>query len=198
MDVQTWLYAADKMLFRLINRELAVPWLDEVMLLLREPLTWVPLYIGLLVWCYRKLHPFFWWFLLFSLVTFALTDFTSSSLLKPWLSRLRPCYDPQLQTSIRSLIACGGRYSLPSAHAANHFGLAMFWYRSMYFLLGKKWNWVWLWAGLICYAQVYVGKHYPSDILAGALLGLLTGWCNAQLLYGLQQRHFRHHHPAAG
>ncbi len=126
MELPVWLDTADKTLFRVINSELAFSWLDESMLLLRDPLTWVPLYIFLLVWSYRKMQPFFWWFFLFSLLTFALTDITSGVLLKPWLSRLRPCYDPGLHTGIRSLTGCGGRYSLPSSHAANHFGLAVF------------------------------------------------------------------------
>ena len=64
---------------------------------------------------------------------------------------------------------------MPSSHAANHFGLAAFWYFSIKKMSGKKWSWLWLWAATICYAQIYVGKHFPFDILAGSLTGFLTG-----------------------
>ena len=64
---------------------------------------------------------------------------------------------------------------MPSNHAANHFGLATFWYFSIRAINGRKWSWLWLWAALICYAQVYVGKHYPFDVLVGGIVGTLTG-----------------------
>ncbi len=80
-----------------------------------------------------------------------------------------------MQNYLRGLIDCGGLYSMPSNHAANHFALATFWYFSIRAINGRKWPWLWLWAALICYAQVYVGKHYPGDVLVGAIVGILTG-----------------------
>ena len=70
---------------------------------------------------------------------------------------------------------------MPSSHASNHFGLAMVWFWVILYLKGKRWNWVWFWAGIICYAQVYTGKHFPLDIAAGAVLGIITGTCMAKL-----------------
>jgi undecaprenyl-diphosphatase len=72
-------------------------------------------------------------------------------------------------------VPCGSGLSFPSSHAANHFSISVFtgvtlgWY--------KKWIWpaVIAWAALVCYAQVYVGLHYPLDVFSGALLGALTG-----------------------
>lgn len=166
----------DKLLFTLINQRLSVPWLDPFMLMLREPLTWAPLYAGVLIWGFKKMPAQVWWFLVFSAATFAVTDFSSAALLKPWLQRVRPCYDEAMAETIRSLVGCGGRYSMPSSHAANHFGLAMFWFCSIFRVTGKRWHWVWVWAFMIGYAQIYVGKHFPADILLGALLGMLAGW----------------------
>lgn len=166
----------DRWLFTLINSRLSATWLDGIMLLLREPLTWVPLYIVMLVWSFRKMPAQAWWFLVLSALTFAITDFTSSSIIKPWIERERPCYDAALGDTIRSLVGCGGRYSMPSSHASNHFGLAMFWFSTIRLVTGKKWHWLWVWALMICYAQVYVGKHFPGDIVAGCLLGMLAGW----------------------
>lgn len=120
-------------------------------------------------------------FLIISGLTFAITDYTSASILKPLFERLRPCYDTSLSGKINILEDCGGQYSMPSSHASNHFGLAILWYWVIRFLTGKKWNWVWLWAAVICYAQVYTGKHFPFDIVAGALLGIITGTCMAKV-----------------
>lgn len=171
-----WLESLDKQLFTAINSGWIAGWLDPFMLLLRNPVAWVPLYIVILVWSFLKMKPWFWWFLALTLLTFAITDAGSSALLKPWLGRIRPCYDADLQQTVRSLVGCGGRYSMPSSHAANHFGLAMFWYRAVLLVTGKRWHWVWIWALMIGYAQVYVGKHFPCDIIIGAILGMLAGW----------------------
>ena len=86
-----------------------------------------------------------------------------------------PCFDREMHRYIRSINNCGGLYSFPSSHAANHFGMAVFWYWSILKITRKKWKWLWVWASAICYAQVYVGLHFPSDIAAGALLGMGIG-----------------------
>lgn len=90
--------------------------------------------------------------------------------------RLRPCSDPDLLFQVRLLTdRCSGGYSFTSNHAANHFGMATFFFITFRSVL-KKWAWIgFLWAGLIAYAQVYVGVHYPLDVLCGALLGLILG-----------------------
>jgi undecaprenyl-diphosphatase len=112
-------------------------------------------------------------------------------LLKPLFGRLRPCHDPEVQSLLRGLVDCGGMYSMPSNHAANHFGLASFWFFSIRAMTGRKWHWLWVWAAAICYAQIYVGKHYPFDILVGSVVGFLTGWSTFRLLvyWESRQRH---------
>jgi undecaprenyl-diphosphatase len=120
-------------------------------------------------------------FIILSIITVALTDSIAAQVMKPLFGRLRPCHDPEMQVLLRNLVGCGGLYSMPSNHAANHFGLAAFWYFSIRNINGGKWRWLWLWAALICYAQVYVGKHYPFDILVGAVFGTLVGWGMARL-----------------
>lgn len=181
MEALRWLQDADKTVFKIINHDLAFTWLDPLMLLLRDALTWIPLYLFIAVYTYRKMPRLFWWFLLLSLVTFGITDFTTGTLLKPHIGRLRPCADPQMDGIMRHVISCGGLYSMPSSHAANHFGLAMFWFSSLWQACRIKWRWLWLWAFLVVYAQVYVGKHFPLDILAGAGIGVLVGWLTSRL-----------------
>ena len=70
---------------------------------------------------------------------------------------------------------------MPSSHAANHFGMAAFWFWGIYIMTGKKWQWLWFWAAIICFAQVYVGKHYPFDVLCGGVLGWSVGITSAKL-----------------
>lgn len=174
MEMLEWIDNIDKDLFLLFNSEWAVPELDWFFRLLRNAGTWVPLYAWLLYWIFTRCRSFAIHFLVITLICFAITDFTSASILKPWLGRIRPCYDESLQGLMRSLINCGGKYSLPSTHASNHFGLACFWFMAVKHLTGKKWYWLWAWAAIIGYSQVYVGKHYPFDIIAGAVLGVIT------------------------
>lgn len=175
MEIIQWLVAIDKALFILIHSDGALPPIDGLMKGLRNAFTWIPLYAFILYWVFRYGKKFAWQFILLSIVTFAITDYTSASILKPALSRIRPCYDPALQDIIRGLVGCGGEFSFPSSHASNHFGLAAFWFYSIYLIKGKKWHWLWVWALIIGYAQVYVGKHYPIDIIGGAVFGYVTG-----------------------
>jgi membrane-associated phospholipid phosphatase len=175
MSILQSLENLDRSLFILINRDFNIPILDPFMLLLRNPNTWIPLYVFMAFWSYFRLGQKAWLFILFSLITVSLTDSITAFLLKPFFERLRPCQEPGLEGIVRILNGCAGKYSLPSNHAANHFGLATFWFASISTLTSRKWHWLWAWAFLICYAQVYIGKHYPGDILFGGLFGSLVG-----------------------
>lgn len=175
MSLFEYLKRLDKFSFIVIHNDSWHRALDGIMLLLRNPATWIPLYIFMIIFSIKKTGNRAWFFILLSLVTVAITDIVSGSILKPLFARLRPCFDPEMHRYIRSIISCGGVYSFPSSHAANHFGIAAFWFWSLFQITGKKWKWLWVWASLICYAQVYVGLHFPSDVAVGALLGLLVG-----------------------
>jgi len=178
MSLLKWLDHIDKVLFVLIQHDADHSIMDKIMPILRNPYTWIPLYIFMLYYVIRKDKSNAWTFVLLSVLTVAITDSLTAQVLKPLFGRLRPCYDPELSSVIRGLVDCGGQYSMPSNHAANHFGLAAFWYFSLKKAngqTGRSLAWLWGWAGLICYAQVYVGKHYPFDVLAGAFTGFLTG-----------------------
>lgn len=169
-DFTAWYY---------LNTQWVNDFLDTVMPFLRNQWTWAPLYLFLAVFMPMNYgRKGVMWCVLF-LLTFALCDFTSASLIKPMYLRLRPCNNPYLGNIVHLLVPCGSGYSFPSSHAANHFGLGIF----TAVTFGKKAKWLWwvaiLWALSICYAQVYVGVHYPGDVLVGgalgAAIGLLTG-----------------------
>jgi undecaprenyl-diphosphatase len=189
MPLLSWLENWDRILFVLVQHDSDSAVLDTIMQIIREPLTWVPLYGFMAYYAFRVgKRSQFGAFILLSVVTFAITDSLTAQILKPLFERPRPCHDPQLQNYLRGLVDCGGLYSMPSNHAANHFGLATFWYFSIRAINGRKWSWLWLWAVLICYAQVYVGKHYPGDVLIGAIVGTLTGWSMSRLFLFWEHR----------
>jgi membrane-associated phospholipid phosphatase len=97
-------------------------------------------------------------------------------LLKHNIERLRPCNDPDMLMQVRLLLKkCAGGYSFISNHAANHFGMATFFFLTFRKII-PRFAWIgFAWAALVAYSQVYVGVHYPLDVISGALLGLVIG-----------------------
>lgn len=170
-DLLLW----DLKLFFYINNRLTNVFLDFLLPWLREPYLWAPLYLflGVFVVYNYKWRGFFW--IVFFILTFAITD-QASGFVKDAVGRLRPCRDLNIAQYVRVLVVyCPGSGSFTSSHAANHFGLAMFSFLSLKPQIGK-WAWLFfLWAAAISYSQVYVGVHYPLDIVGGALLGMMAG-----------------------
>jgi membrane-associated phospholipid phosphatase len=170
------LYDIDNWLFYTINSTLSNPLFDWIMPFLREKLFWLPVYIFLLTWGFstftKKQAALF-----FSgiALTLMLTDVLSSRVIKPLVGRLRPCNLEHLEKQVLERVACGPGYSFPSAHAANHFGLAFFIIAALPFLPRQYRLLLTTWAGSIAFAQVYVGVHFPVDVIAGALLGAAIG-----------------------
>jgi undecaprenyl-diphosphatase len=172
--------AWDTWLFLQINREWTNGFLDQVFPWWRDANTWVPLYLFLLVFILLNFGWKAWPWILFVVLTATLTDQVSSQLFKDWFNRPRPCRDPLLMYQVRLLLnRCPSSASFTSSHAANHFGAACY----LYFTLKpyiKKWGYLFfVWAATVSYGQVYVGVHYPLDILGGAVLGSLIGYGSA-------------------
>lgn len=128
MSFFEWLDHIDKVLFTLIQHDSDHAVLDVVAPILRDPYTWIPFYVFMLYYSLRYARGQAWTFIVLSLLTFAITDSLTSQIMKPFFGRLRPCHEPDMAQTIRMLVGCGGLYSMPSSHAANHFGLAAFWY----------------------------------------------------------------------
>ena len=102
--------------------------------------------------------------------TIAISDQFSSSVLKYLIERVRPCHE---LPDVRLLVGCGSGYSFPSSHAVNNFAAAIV---LAYFL--PRWTWAFFsFAGVIAFSRVYVGVHYPSDVIGGAVIGLCIGGC---------------------
>lgn len=166
----------DHALFRLINQKWTHQWVDAVALWIREPLNWLPLYIGLLalaIWRFRS-NGLIWF--AFGIAAVVLSDLIGNYGFKHVFERLRPCNDPMLQPGLRLLVEkCGTGFSFVSNHATNHMSLAVFLLITLRHKIGK-WGWIGIgWALSIAYAQIYVGVHFPTDAIAGALLGACVG-----------------------
>ncbi|MDR1681320.1 MAG: 1-acylglycerol-3-phosphate O-acyltransferase [Prevotellaceae bacterium] len=167
-----YLDTIDKQLFLFLNGA-HCPILDPLMVFASEHLSWCLLYIGIIVLLFRR---YSWKAALGAVLaialTFALTDMVGN-LIKHAVERPRPCI--AFEGLIHSLEACSGAFrSFISNHAANIFGTA-----TVTALLLKKNSFtvgLYGWAALVAYSRIYVGRHYPGDILAGAAFGLLAGW----------------------
>jgi undecaprenyl-diphosphatase len=179
------LIRSDHWLFRQINQHWVNPAFDEVFVFIRQAELWVPLYLFLLVLALLNFgRKGIWWALTF-IMTVIIGDLTSSSLIKHNIFRLRPCRNPGLADQVRVLVNyCPQSSSFTSSHACNHFAMACF----IFITLNQTGSWRWLfflWAVAISYAQVYVGVHYPLDVLGGALAGSLIG-CTMSVFFRKQ------------
>lgn len=172
--------AWDKWLFLQFNRGLTHPVLDAVFPFLRASALWAPLYLFVIVLAVCNWGRRGWWWALAFVCTAALTDLVGTRVFKEGFERLRPCNDPDFFMHVRLLVQrCSGGYSFTSNHAANHFGLATFFYLTMSPSI-RRWAYVgFVWAFFIVWAQVYVGVHYPLDVLGGTILGVLAGLLTA-------------------
>jgi membrane-associated phospholipid phosphatase len=182
--LKNWLFNMewDQALLRLINLEWQLPIFDRVMPFLRNAETWVPLYLFLILLVLLNYQKTGWWWLLAAVSTPILTDLLSSWVIKENFFRLRPCNEPILSEWLRMLpgIYHPQSSSFTSSHAANHFGLAIFIFMTLQQVIGR-WRWLFfLWAAMIGYAQIYVGVHYPLDIMVGAAVGLIVGYVTAR------------------
>ena len=170
------LQSIDQNLFVYINRVATHPILDTLMPYFRESTFWIPFYLFLIVFVFVNFGKNGWVWLLFAFITVLLTDQFSSSIIKNWVQRPRPCADPLFSSQVRLLLDhCSGGFSFTSSHATNHFGVATFLFVTLGRFFGSWKYLLFIWAALICYAQVYVGVHYSFDVIFGALLGFMIG-----------------------
>ncbi|MCK5838663.1 MAG: phosphatase PAP2 family protein [Bacteroidales bacterium] len=173
----TW----DKELFLFLNSHHNSFW-DFVMWWMSNKLVWIPVYayfIYLIIKSYKKKSLII---IIFVALLITLTDQVSVHLFKEVFLRLRPCHDPSLASFVHIVNdKCGGQFGFVSSHAANYFGIALF----MILFFGRKvrnFSWlVLLWVAGIGYSRIYLGVHFPGDVIGGALLGSFFGYVMARL-----------------
>lgn len=152
------------------------PYWDIVMKLASSKLIWVPMYVALLI-AYCRAYG--WRSMLVAVVLTALAvtfaDQISASVIRPYFERLRPS-NPDNPISQFVHIVDGyrsGKYGFPSCHAANTFAVVTF--TSLVFNRWKFTLFILLWAVVNCYSRVYLGVHYPGDLLVGSVIGCMCG-----------------------
>jgi len=161
-------------------------WLDTAMWVVSSAKTWIWLYlllVVLLVYRYRN-----WKAMLLILVGFGiavgLSDWTCSGLIKPLVCRLRPSHEPALDPLYLVNGYIGGRFGFCSSHAANTMSIALLF--SLLFRNKLATAVLMTWVALNCYSRMYLGAHYPSDIIAGLVIGCLWAgliyWCLQRVL----------------
>ena len=173
----------DQYFFYRINTVWTNAFLDHVFTWWRDATTWYPFYLFLLVFILVNFGWKAWTWILFLVLNITITDQFCSTFLKHLFPRLRPCNDPFLHGFVRLLINhCGSGNSFPSAHATNHFGAACFLFFTLKPYL-KNWGYLFFfWAATISYGQIYVGLHYPFDVISGAIIGSMIG-CTMAFIY---------------
>ena len=157
-------------------------WLDVIMWYISQAWLWIPLYavlIGLLMWKFGWKRALVYTVALVAAV--GLSDWVSSGLIKHWVCRPRPTHEPSLEGLVHIVNGyVGGKYGFVSSHAANTMSLAV--------LFGLIWNkisrqgwWLMVYVAVNCYSRMYLGVHYPGDILGGLVVGTII----ALAVYGL-------------
>ena len=173
----------DQKLFLLLNGWNSI-YADRMMSVITNPWAWVPVFLITLLYLIKHYNKkqILW---IIGGLAFAsiLSEHFVSTFLKPFIGRVRPCHDDSLSVLVHTVVGCGGRYAWPSAHAANTFMMAGF---IILMLNLKPKDWLFwglcVYAMTVSYSRVYVGVHYPMDILSGAVIGLCVAYAVHKLL----------------
>ena len=184
MDILQTLDTLDKQWLLALNNDYPAFW-DGLMYGISNKLTWIPFYIALIFILIKSLKKQSWLVILALIVCIIIADQVSSGLIKEMVHRLRPSRNPDLENMVCLLKGYrGGKYGFVSSHAANSFGLAML--ISLFFRNRKYTIIVFFWAAIVAYSRIYLGVHYPGDVISGAIVGvgaaMLVYWLFTKVL----------------
>lgn len=177
----------DKDLLLFLN-SLHADWLDPAMYWMSQTLFWLPLYLMLAYLLIKNYKQKSWIYFIGIAIVILLTDRITSGFMKPFFERLRPSQEPSLEGFLHLVNNYkGGMFGFASSHAANTFGTAMFF--NLVLSANYSWiKWLFVWAFAMTYTRIYLGVHYPGDIVVGALIGLACGWIGYSVSKILKKR----------
>jgi undecaprenyl-diphosphatase len=168
-------------------------WLDPIMMTITQTVFWIPVYLIFIYLIFKKLESYQWIAIIGAVLTVVLADQITASIMKPLFQRLRPSHDPTIKDLLHLIanskgeIYRGGFYGFASSHAANTFGVSTF----LWLLLKDKTKWIglsFLWAAILTYTRLYLGVHFPGDIIVGAIVGMLCGMATHQLFIYISKK----------
>ncbi|MGQ8338385.1 phosphatase PAP2 family protein [Sunxiuqinia sp. A32] len=184
----------DQSLFFFFNSK-HTPFWDVAMSLFTRTEVWLLFYISLIWFIIKKYRAKAVFILLLLVLTILIGD-QLSVLIKETVQRFRPSQNPEIQDLVHIVLKRGGLYGFFSSHATNTFAVAMFTsrlfrnYRFSILIFG--------WALLASYTRIYLGLHYPGDIIMGIIVGSLIGYAFSVLLSYLENRYYLHRKPRLG
>lgn len=164
----------DKTIFLLLN-SFNSPFWDRIMWIISGKLTWVPLYLAIIFLLSKQYRRKMMVLIPVIILAVVISDQLSVHAFKEVFMRLRPCHEPALEGMVHIVNGkCGGKFGFVSSHAANSFSVAVI----SLLLVRRRWYSVTIisWATIVGYSRIYLGVHYPGDVICGAILGAITGY----------------------
>ncbi len=163
---------------------------DVSMLLITNRYTWIPMYILLIIMTARVEKTRAFAFLLMAIASVGLADHITSGVMKPYFLRFRPCHEPLLEGLVHVVGNCGGNYGFASSHASTSFALTTIFFLNFRYKQPYIWILI-IWPLLYSYSRIYVGVHYPGDILVGASVGIVSGILGFQIYNKIIEKYYR-------